>query len=315
MSQELASDLSNLQKPPKFVLWFSVYVYPHGENDRFDVMMNSLRSYSRLPLDKAYINILLDQAYEGRRSEIDEVLKVFNCPVDYEPDRYTLRTQLVTRFDQVREGLSDNDFIWLTQNDDHPYIDTSNDIVIEGLNTMAQDPHPYKSLYFSHWPEIIKLSIKQQEDQQVGNFIKWSGILCDSIQIFNVGYVSRILRELIPDDTSVRGHRIDGAIEGYHIGDGKNGVRANIYVPLKELCVHIDGYGHVGIPYHVYPILQLPFENINFNFSREELIARMTVPCGGWTHHHTGGKIPSMAADAPIPQHYIDTMLKNYNKL
>jgi len=240
----------------------------------------------------------------------------FNCRVDYEEDRYTIRGQLTKRFNTVREKMDDNDLIFFTQNDDHPYIDINNDVILEGVGYMAEDPHPYKSMYVSHWPEVIKLSIKQKEDIQVGNFIKFNGILCDSIQIFNVGYLSRILYELIPEDTAVRGHRIDCAIEGCQIFEGKNGIKANIYIPLRELCIHFDGYNAhgVNVPPSIYPCLALPFENNNFNFSNEQRVERMTAHHRGWNVINTGGAIRVQSPDRPVPQKYIDTMLKSYNE-
>lgn len=311
-------------KNNQFVLWFSVFVRPleanlapwHRDNEekRFEVMLNTLKTYSKMPFDRVYLNILLDDAYAHRKSEIDDLIKShFNCPVDYEEDRYTLKTQLLSRFEKVKEGMSDKDLIFFTQNDDHPFIDFNNDILIEGLNHMGEDEHPYKSMYVSHWPEIIRVSMKQKEDQQIGNFIKFNGILCDSIQIFNVGYVRKILQDLIPDDTAVNGYRIDCAIEGKDIFEGKGGVKANIYAPLRELCLHFDGYGHCLIPYSIYPHLRIPFENNHLKFSKEELILRMTVPAQGWSVIDTGGEIKYQDPFTPIPQKYIDTMLKCYN--
>jgi hypothetical protein len=322
----------------QFVLWFSVFVRDvksgtdtaklgNVARPSLDIMLETLKSYSKLPFDKVYLNILLDDSLKNRKGEIDELIESsFDCPVDYVENRDTLRDSLIERFNEVKVGMNDNDFVFFTQNDDHPFIDFNNDIVMEGLEHMRNDPHPYKSLYFSHWPEIIKLAMKQNKDEQIGNFIKFNALLPDALQIFNVGFLDRVLR-LIPDfirnnsnpnivshcgDTAANGHRIDCAVLGHEICDGKEGVTARVYVPLRELCVHFDAYQHVQIPLSIYPRLHLPFEKNNFDFSPEQRVERMTVTHNGWNVSNMGGENAYQDPLRPVHQKYIDTMLKCY---
>ena len=300
-----------------FVLWFSVFV--RGGDERFDVMLNTLTTYSKLPFEKVYLNILLDEPLRNRKKEIDELISTqFNCAVDYEEDRYALKEQLINRFNTVSKDMDDKGLIFFCQNDDHPFIDINNDILEEGVAHMMNDDHDYKSLFFSHWPEIVKLSLKQKEDEQIGNFIKFNGILTDSIQVFNVKYLREILQNFIIDDLSEYKHaayRIDEAASVSNLFNGEKGVMAHIYAPLRELCVHFDGYQHVHIPLSIYPCLKLPFEENNFDFSRKELENRMAAVHDGWNTKNTGGKILYQDPVEPVPQKYIDTMLKCYGKL
>jgi len=51
-----------------------------------------------------------------------------------------------------------------------------------------------------------------------------------------------------------------------------------IYIPLKELCCHFDGYVHVGMDRHACPLLELPSNT--FDYFKDTLIKKMTA-----THH------------------------------
>ena len=94
-----------------------------------------------------------------------------------------------------------------------------------------------------------------------------------------------------------------------HLFEGVQGVLAHIYIPLRELCVHVDGYEqNAGIPPSIYPVLKTPLEENDFDFSREELIARMTAQ-GDSRRGNRHWYSPEA-----ITQKYIDTMLKCYGK-
>ena len=301
-------------KSARLVLWFSVFV--RGGEDRLAIMLSSLKSYSRLPFDRVYLNILLEEPLSHRHGEIRPLIQSYfgDCPVDYEEDRYTLQVDLVNRFNTIKQELDDDDVVFFTQNDDHPFIDFNNDILMEGVNHMVNDPHPYKSLGLSHWPEWVRLSILKKEDVQVGNFIKFNAIFGEAMQLFNVGYLNKMLCDLIPPDLSAPPfciHRTDviTAANMPHLFEGVQGVLAHIYIPLRELCVHVDGYEqNAGIPPSIYPVLKTPLEENDFDFSREELIARMTAQ-GDSRRGNRHWYSPEA-----ITQKYIDTMLKCYGK-
>jgi hypothetical protein len=325
-------------KSAKLVLWFSVFIRggdprrsvprrsvppPMTPEGRLAIMLNSLKSYSGIPFDKVYLNILLEDSLSHRHGEIRSAVRSYfgDCPIDYEEDRYTLQVDLVNRFNTIKQDLDDDDVVFFTQNDDHPLIDFNNDILMEGVNHMANDSHPYKSLGLSHWPEWVRIATSKyknrpssNEDVQVGNFIKFNAIFGEAIQLFNVGYLTKMLCDLIPPDLSAppyRMHRTDviTSANKSRVFEGAQGVLAHIYIPLRELCVHVDGYlQNAGIPTTIYPVLKMPLEENDFDFSREELIARMTEKGTSCNGHRSG------YSDAAIPQKYIDTMLKCYGK-
>lgn len=82
-----------------------------------------------------------------------------------------------------------------------------------------------------------------------------------------------------------------------------------IYVPLKELCRHFDGYDHVGIPLHVPPCecLHLPEDGTTIQYidkTPEMLRARMTIRhTSGWTANN----------HFSIPEEWIQKMLALHN--
>jgi hypothetical protein len=75
-----------------------------------------------------------------------------------------------------------------------------------------------------------------------------------------------------------------------------------IYVPLRELCRHFDGYGHVRMEQNSCPRLELP--NNTFNYSKEVLIKKMTpYIISPWVENN----------NFTIPQEWIDINLNLHN--
>ena len=72
-----------------------------------------------------------------------------------------------------------------------------------------------------------------------------------------------------------------------------------VYIPLRELCRHFDGYDLVGMDRHACPALELPHNT--FDYSNEALIKKMTA-----THHSYWTENNNFTP----PQEWIDTMLK-----
>jgi hypothetical protein len=191
-----------------------------------------------------------------------------------------------------------NESVWFTQNDDHIYIDYNNDILLEGLKHFENDNSRHKTIYFSHWPEIIKLSGKHNNQSLIGNYIKFNLSILDSIQIFNLQFLYDIFVNHNWRNDNIR---IDTLICDFlEPGDVsfKDPLSQVIYVPLRELVRHFDGYGHVHMDKDACPRLELPSNT--FNYSKETLIKKMTAYHNS---HWTSGN------NFVIPQSWIDINL------
>lgn len=131
----------------------------------------------------------------------------------------------------------------------------------------------HKSIYFSHWPEIIKLSGKYQQPDRINNYIKFNLSLLDSIQIFNLKFLYYIFVEYNWKNDHIR---IDSILNEISSKPGEdNPLLQTIYVPLRELVRHFDGYGHVNIDTSSYLPLELPCNT--FNYSKNILLNKITA--------------------------------------
>ena len=179
-----------------------------------------------------------------------------------------------------------DELIWFTSNDDHVFIDYNMDIVKEGLEILKTDPARHKSIYYSHWPEILNLSGKFQVPEVIGNFIKFNTVsLLDGLQIFNLQFLYDIYVEHEWKGT----HRVLDSLlnEFSNRCAWDNPLEQVIYAPLRELVRHFDGYRFAGISEEDVPPFILPSNA--FTYSREALTRKMTAQKpnrSGWSEHN-----------------------------
>ena len=185
-------------------------------------------------------------------------------------------------------------------NDYHVFIDYDTTLLEEGIKLLLEEPNKHKSIYISHWPEIIKLSGKYNIPEINKNYIKFNLTQLDSIQIFNLEFLYYILikykwKNIYP--------RIDDII--YEITNKPNQdniLSQTIYVPLKELFRKFDGYLHVNL-LNGCPPLNL-YSN-TFNYDKETLINKITSKhTSAWTNNN----------NFIIPTEWIDINLSLHNR-
>jgi hypothetical protein len=177
--------------------------------------------------------------------------------------------QLITTLYRERGG---NELIMFLNNDDHVFVDSNTIVLKEGLDILAKDTTPFKSMYISHWPEIIRLSGKYETPEKVGNYASFHLSLLDSIQIFNL----ELLHHILVTYTWRGDHpRIDDILNELTPTPAQdNPLSQKIFIPLKEQFRKFDGYGHVGID-HDCPPLQIP-RNV-FKYDKQTLLTKMTA--------------------------------------
>jgi hypothetical protein len=120
------------------------------------------------------------------------------------------------------------------------------------------------------------MSGKYQTPNLIKNYVNFNLSLLDSIQIFNLQF----LYDIFVDYKWINSHiRIDSVLnELTNTPSQDNPLNQIIYVPLRELVRHFDGYGHVGMDTNACGPLVLP-ENTMY-YSREHLKNKMTA-----SHH------------------------------
>ena len=151
-------------------------------------------------------------------------------------------------------------------------MDSSLTVLQEGIELLSQLTTP-ASIYPSHWPELLnKASYIHNEKpgdtylpDKYPNYIGFQLLNNnDSFQIINKELYRRWWFEENYGDAYLprSDYRLadkDGNPIGYDIRNGRRQMLQHYcLIPLKELCRHYDGYGHVEINPNKCPALSIP---------------------------------------------------------
>lgn len=248
---------------PPLDLIFAAYVFVHGPNDRFQVAMTMLRSLAPVPFENIYIFLQLDETYELRRHELDELVRAQWPNVKtFQHEKYRWVQQADWReFMTTITSVAEDRLFWFTQNDDHIYVDFNTDMLMEGIDLMLHaegNTKKLKTMYLSHHPEIILLSrklIPKQPVERIGrSFTRFNTTLLDAVQIVNKAWLQYIFLEFVwpPAGDRVDWRRIDGLIMDPAVWGGVNlpaldteHFLQTLYVPMRELLRKAIAYPHV----------------------------------------------------------------------
>jgi hypothetical protein len=281
---------------------FITHKRPVNRYDRLDIFKHTLKSYSKINWKNVYLFIKLDWEFRSRRGELKEFINtVFHgVSVQIEWTRYEKQGEWKSFIETVTK---EDDLIWFTQNDDHPFIDEDLSVLNEGVNLLESDPAPFKSLYFSHWPEILRLSGKLSQPEKVGNYIRFHATMLDAIQIFSSKFIRYIFLDV--NWGGKRYKRIDTLLRQRSIWGESNGNMDDglqvIYVPLRELCRKFSAYGHVHM--HNVPALEFSYEIQKPNRGRQDVISLITAEHSSmWTKDN----------DFSIPEEWIEQSVNLY---
>jgi hypothetical protein len=272
--------------------------------NRLEVFKHTLKSYSRIKWERIFLFIKLDSEFKSQKEELEFFIAAIFCdiPIAIEWTRYERQSDWQVFVEMITR---ENKLIWFTQNDDHPFIDTDLKVLNEGINLLNQDPEPYRSLYFSHWPEILKLSGKLAYPELVGSYVKFKATLIDSIQIFSSDLFRYLFLDL--DWRGKRYARIDTLLRQRSIwgqSEGNTDLELqNIYVPLRELCRKFFGYDHVGM--ENVSALQPAYEIQALPRGRDDLITLMRAKHHSpWTQNN----------NFSVPDEWIERSISLYSE-
>ena len=267
---------------------------------RFDIFKYTLFSYKDIEFTELYLFILLDQEFKDKQDSLTQFIhstfsNLHEDKIHIVCDRYYQQKQWNPFMNLLMKKHGPDELIWFTQNDDHVFIDFNMDILNEGLELLKNDTSKHKSIYYSHWPEILKMSGKYEEPILKGNYIKFNRTMLDSIQIFNLNYLYSMM---VRYKWRVNHKRIDSILSQVTSrGNDDNVFNQTIYVPLREMVRHFDGY-NLFTDNTICPALELPSNT--FHYYKESLIKNMTA------EHHTQWTVNN---NFQIPQNWIDINL------
>jgi hypothetical protein len=279
---------------------FITHQRPINRYDRLDIFKATLTSYSKINWDAIYLFVKFDEEFLPRRKDFINFLhRTFPATkIFFQEKRLELQDEWAPI---IRLITKDEHLVWFTQNDDHVFVDVDTSMIDEGINLLLADNSSFNSLYYSHWPEILKLSGKLGTPVRVGRYVKFNATLLDSIQIFN----SKLLRFIFLDlDWGGRSFkRIDSILLQRQIWQrGNTDISLQtIYVPLRELCRKFEGYSHVNMN-NAEP-LDLSYQIKTLNRSRNAIQTLVTAPhVSDWTTNN----------QFSLPEEWLEDIIKYY---
>lgn len=212
--------------------WLPVY-------DRMDIFKYCLASYSALLplLSKCLFYIQVEPEFSHRQQELSTwITELFPA------DRLELHWHRINHtrdWRSLSEQFADNDLIWFAGNDDHIFMDHNLDVVKAGIKLLNQDPDPLSVIYYSHWPEQMRLSVHHGGELTAdSNYIKHIWRTFDAIRIVKGARFKQYWKDNEYGDEIV--FRTDTL---WHKGYELTGP---VYSPTRELVRHYDGYSHVS---------------------------------------------------------------------
>lgn len=233
--------------------------------DRLDIFKYCLSSYAAmLPLiSKCEFYIELAPEFANRRDELSEYITNL-----YPTDKLNLNWYRHSYGSQWREWcdtskLPDADIIWFAGNDDHIFIDYDLSVLEAGIKLLSEDANPLGQIYYSHWPEQMRLAYQQggalTEDK---NYIVRDWRTFDAITMMKAERWRRYWFDNDWGDTQL--WRTDPL---WHLGYQLDGP---VYTPTREIVRHYDGYSHTGRAVaNITPPLVIPHGFFNGNINIE----------------------------------------------
>ena len=224
--------------------------YP--DSGRFDVFKYCLASHAVLEpvVDKFVFYIDLAEL-SPRQAELEEyMLSIFPA------EKLEIIWQRLNHTHEWRAAAEkfadDDELIWYSGNDDHIFIDTNLDMIRSAITTLNADPDPMAIMYYSHWPEQMRNSLRWGgELTEDGNFIKFHWENFDAIHLMKAARFKKYWFDTDGGDNVI--YRSD-FLNQYGLS-----IQHNVYSPTKELVRHYDGYSHVGLGCaNVAPPLYIP---------------------------------------------------------
>ena len=214
--------------------WFPV-------SNRFDIFKYCLASRAVMaPLVDKFVFYVDLAEFSYRQEEMYEYMLSIFPPEKLEVHWYRIdrthkwRTLCNERF------TDDDQLVWYEGNDDHIFIDSNLDMIRAGIATLNADPDPLAVMYYSHWPEQMRMSLLHNgEITPDGNFIKFQWDTVDSLLLLKAGRFKKYWFDTdCGEDNMFRTDPL-GWQYGYKIP-------GTVYSPTRELIRHYDGYSHVG---------------------------------------------------------------------
>lgn len=255
--------------------------------DRLDVFKYTLASYACIDrITDVIIYCELGEGYKPREEELKNYINSIFNGRNINFYNYSLTHQSHWQKALLNSPVLTTDKpILFSCNDDHVFIDYDLDVLYEGADLIEKEnkeyPEQINTIFYTHWPEVISITWELNTAEQVGRYFKQNALSSLPAQMVNNKFFEHAFFDLDWGDTFCR--RTDAFLTNwypelglYAFNSKKEHPPVKMFVPLRELVRHFDGYIHVGCKIDNCPRLEIPpgfFENnikINYCGERKE---------------------------------------------
>lgn len=222
--------------------------------ERYKVFCYTLSSYSVIPWSAVRLYIEFDETQIQHKDFVLNYARRLFPEAVIKPHRLVFQEEWQAAVRDLSE--MDDKLIFLTCNDDHPFIDSNLDAILalESYMRKISKEHPYVASVFSHWTELLPHDAVDQIAYQFyvdgEHLVIEGGVLDVTISIQIVTY--EILESWF--------FKMDYGRRAFWRTDSIGIVKyaGILVVPLREICRHFDAYQHAGIDSSICPPLDIP---------------------------------------------------------
>ncbi len=223
-------------------------MYPFISKDhnfnQYEVLIETIKSYSKIKFNIAIFNIDIGDFNSGDYADIEKIILSFIdaklIKVNFQ--RPSNARQWIESFNNAKVLIGDNQPTIVAMNHDHLFLDHNDKYLNFIVNNIFDSNDDFgKLVLYSHFPESISDALNSSNFSSFKNYFKKD---CKSsnkppLFIMTLETLGNYLPIDISDDSYYIGRLMDWV---YSRGEVFNVL---LYVPLRELFKHYDGYGHV----------------------------------------------------------------------
>lgn len=287
------------------ILFYNVFVTNNRQSagswnriDRLDLFKYSLASYACIDrITDVIIYCELDGDYKTREMELRNYIDTLflGRRIQFYPSSPVNQKQWQHALEHSILLLTDQPILYMG-NDDHIFIDYNLDVLYEGLDLMACQPHnQINTIHISSWVEAVSTIYGLRCFQLNGRYWEADLLYADACQIVNSLFFRHVFFDLKMGDAFIR--RSDSFLRNWYPLLGDYTFESDVphppvktFLPLREIVRHFDGYIHVRVPLGCCPLLDIPTgffdNNIVLNYCGEARNGEY-----GWGPYHPERKI------------------------
>lgn len=238
----------------------------HRAHSKLEVFKYTLASYSVIPWKGAVFYIKLDEEFQKQRQELEEYIYGL-FPVNIKIYGFRLDT-----YEQWIEairlpGISNEEWIWFTCNDDHIFIDSSTaylEKLLACASQLSSQENKDVAIFPSHWSEMLA---NKKRGVALNKKPFWRWHVSDAFAVLDCNYDYHLTTERTTVSIQLLTKKLlnlwfadAGRLpEDLRRTDGITPPAEQLMiVPHREMVRHFDAYSHSGVAHKIIPPMFIP---------------------------------------------------------